>query len=71
MTDSTLCDIIWLKGGVKMTEQEVVALMKTSKSEEEWNANCDKVKATCGGYPDFWYSAVIMSGLLTQVKATW
>lgn len=54
-----------------MTEQEVIALMKTSKSEKEWNANCDKVKAACNGYPDFWYSAIILSGLAAQVQATW
>ena len=36
-----------------MTQQDVVDLMKSSKSEDEWNANCDKVKAEFGGYPDF------------------
>lgn len=34
-----------------MNEQEVIALMKSSKSEAEWNANCDKVKKACGGLP--------------------
>lgn len=49
-----------------MNEQEVVDLMKSSKSQQEWNQNCDKVKAACGGYPDFWYSAIVLSGLLEQ-----
>lgn len=55
-----------------MNEQQVVDLMKSSKSETEWNANCDKVMAACGGkYPDFWYMAIVMSGVSEEVKATW
>lgn len=54
-----------------MLENEVVALMKSSRSEDEWNANTDKVKAECNGYPAFWYKAVVMSGLMGQVAATW
>jgi len=46
-----------------MTEQEVVALMGSSKNSTEWNDNADKVKAACGGYPGFWYKAIILSGL--------
>ena len=46
-----------------MNQQQVVDLMKSSKSETEWNQNCDKVKAACGGYPDFWYREIVMSGL--------
>jgi len=52
-----------------MTEEEVVDLMKSSKSEAEWNTNCDKVKASCDGYPNFWYSAIILSGLCDEVGA--
>lgn len=43
--------------------------MESSKSETEWNANCEKVKAACGGYPDFWYHAIILSGLAARVIA--
>lgn len=46
-----------------MTEEEVVTLMGSSKNEAEWDANADKVKAACDGYPAFWYNAVILSGL--------
>ena len=53
-----------------MNEQEVVALMKSSKSEDEWNANCDKVKKVCGGYPPFWYSAIVLSGIAAQIAAS-
>lgn len=51
---------------VEMNEKEVVELMKTSKTESEWNDNCDKVKKACGGYPSFWYPAVVMSGVMAE-----
>ena len=54
-----------------MTEQEVVDLMKSSKSEEDWNANCDRVKEANGGYPPFWYRAIVASGLAREVSARW
>ena len=48
------------------TQEEVVALMKSSKSEQEWNDNCDKVKADFNDYPDFWYPAIVMSGVAQE-----
>ncbi len=54
-----------------MTQDEVVALMKSSKSEAEWNANCDAVKRACGGYPEFWYAAILASGILVNVQRSW
>lgn len=54
-----------------MTEAEVVALMESSKSEDEWNDNCDRVKRACGGYPSFWYKAIIISGLYGRAAASW
>jgi len=51
-----------------MNREEVIALMKISKSETEWNANCDKVKEACGGYPDYWYPDIIGSGLADRVS---
>lgn len=52
-----------------MTKQEVIDLMKSSKSEEEWAANCDKVKKEFGGYPHFWYKSIILSGLAAETIA--
>jgi|GEM_PF-1552772 len=53
-----------------MDKHAVVRLMSSSKSEKEWNLNCDKVKAAYDGkYPGFWYSAVIMSGVIGQTQA--
>jgi hypothetical protein len=51
-----------------MTEEEVIELMKTSISLQEWNDNCKLVKKNCNGhYPDFWYSIMILSGLADQI----
>lgn len=56
-----------------MNEEEVKDLMKSSQTEAEWNANCNKVKAAFGGvYPSFWYQAIVASGLsreMTQIFA--
>lgn len=49
-----------------MNEQEVVALMGSSKNSVEWDANCDKVKTACNGYPNFWFKAIILSGLCNK-----
>ena len=54
-----------------MNEQSVIDLMVSSKSESEWNANCDKVKETCNDYPGFWYGTVIVSGLCDRVSKGW
>lgn len=51
-----------------MTQQEVIELMKSSKSEQEWNDNCEEVKSSFRGrYPGYWYEEVILSGLVNKV----
>ncbi len=50
-----------------MEKQQVIDLMRSSKDRTEWDKNCDTVKKACGGYPDFWYGAVISSGLADEV----
>jgi len=52
-----------------MEKSEVIALMVSSKSDLEWNANCDKVKEACNGYPDYWYAEIILSGLCNRVSS--
>ncbi len=52
-----------------MNQQEVIALMKSSKSEAEWNNNLDKVQKAFGGYPDFWYSAIVESGVARETAS--
>ena len=54
-----------------MTEQEVIDLMERSKSANEWNDHCDKVKRACGGYPTFWWATIIKSGRADQIMARW
>lgn len=41
----------------------VKALMSSSKNEEEWNFNCDLIKKANDGYPSFWWSAIMLSGI--------
>jgi hypothetical protein len=52
-----------------MEKSDVVSLMESSKSEREWNNNCDKVKDACNGYPDYWYREIVMSGLYDRVSS--
>ena len=52
-------------------ESDVVSLMSGSKSEQEWNKNCDLVKSTNSGYPDFWYPSIVMSGVAKRTSASW
>ena len=53
-----------------MQRDEVVALMESSRSSQEWTDNCLRVKAAHGGrYPAFWYEAVLLSGLARRTMA--
>lgn len=54
-----------------MTKEEVVKLMSSSQTEQEWNNNCDLVKKKCGGYPAFWYETIVMGGILRRTAARW
>lgn len=54
-----------------MTKEEVITLMKSSKNENEWDQNCDKVKAAFDSYPEWWYAEIVLSGIMWQVRATW
>lgn len=55
-----------------MTPEELTLLMLASKTESEWNANCDLVKLAGGGhYPSFWYPTIILGGVYAQVSASW
>lgn len=58
-----------------MNKKEVIELMRSSTSESEWNKNSNIVKISeadkIGDYPDFWYSEIILSGLLNETRKTW
>jgi len=47
---------------------DVVSLMGSSKTEKEWDHNCELVKeANDGQYPRFWHKEVIQSGIYGRV----
>lgn len=47
-------------------------ILRSTKSEDEWNNACDQVKKARGGrYPDDWYVKVILSGFLYNLSSTW
>ena len=52
-------------------ESDVTELMESSQSAQELGDNANRVKSANNGYPPFWYSAVILSGLLGRVTARW
>jgi hypothetical protein len=52
-----------------MTKEEVRSLMESSQTEAEWNANCNKVKRECDGYPAFWFAEIVQSGIAGRVAA--
>jgi len=49
-------------------EENVVNLMRSSKTESEWNNNCDLVKEANNGYPGWWYRAIILKGILGKTR---
>ena len=55
-----------------MNEQQVIDLMESSQTSQEWSDNCDKVKAACGGnYPSFWWPVMKLSGRMDKILARW
>lgn len=50
-----------------MTRDEVIKLMESSESTRDWNANCDRVKAACGGYPNWWFEEFLLSGRANRI----
>lgn len=52
-----------------MDKEQVIKLMESSKTQEEWNNNCDLVKGRCEGYPEYWFKEIIQSGLASRVLA--
>lgn len=53
------------------TPEGVKTLMQSSRSESEWNTNCDAVKAANNGYPPFWYMEIVIKGVMSKTEATW
>jgi len=51
------------------SSKDAADLMASSKSEAEWNANCDQIKAANNGYPDWWFTTIVVSGLSARTAA--
>lgn len=54
-----------------MSREDVVNLMESATSPDDWNAKCDQVKKACGGYPPFWFDAIVLSGLSARKASLW
>ncbi len=52
-----------------MDETTVVELMKGSRSQREWDINCETVRGACKGFPDFWYKAIVTSDVEKDTRA--
>jgi len=53
-----------------LTNKDVaLQLLKSSKSEREWNNACDAIKDANSGYPSWWYQEIVLSGLVHEVAA--
>jgi len=51
-----------------MNKETAITLLKSCKTSAEWNEACDKIQEANGGeYPSWWFPAVILSGLASQV----
>jgi hypothetical protein len=64
-----------------MNWAEIIDKLQATKSQEEWNAVCDEVKAGVrdrtiegpysGDYPAWWFSVVVVSGLMKRMEKKW
>ena len=56
-----------------MGKKECLELLKNTRSAMEWNAACDKIRASDpdNQYPAWWYSEVVSSGFWEQVAMYW
>lgn len=56
-------------GNMNLTEAEIAAL-EACTSEDQWNAQCDAVKAARGGaYPPDWWPVMKLSGRMDRILA--
>ena len=54
------------------SEQGVILLLESSRSEKEWEANIDRIKmANNGDYPAFWYKSIVGSGIDLLCRNKW
>jgi hypothetical protein len=56
---------------ISMTPEQMVELMESATSYEDWNAKCDQVKKAFGGYPNCWYDLIVAGNVAARVGASW
>ena len=49
------------------TPQGVKGLLVKARDEKHWGDLVDEVKRACGGYPDWWFKEIVMSGFANTV----
>ena len=53
-------------------KETAIEHLKQSTSEADWNRRVDDIKhAHSNAYPSWWYSTVVLSGLLSECASTW
>lgn len=52
-------------------EDQAVELLKSSQSARDWDTNVDGIRQANGGYPRWWYKAVILPGIEGQQISKW
>jgi hypothetical protein len=46
-----------------MDRESVLALMRNSRTESDWDANIKKIETLCGGLPSYWQKDVVDTDL--------
>jgi len=55
-----------------MSKEQALSILEATKSEQEWNNAIDhQIKPAFGGYPEWWFFEVVMSGFAHRVSSQW
>jgi len=53
------------------TPEGVAAYMSQATSGKDWDNRCTAVKKANGGYPEFWYATIQLTGLHAETRHKW
>ena len=51
------------------TKEQLINVMKSSKNEQEWNDNYDRIKRSAAF--KYWWETIMMSGIAHQIQQGW
>jgi hypothetical protein len=63
-----------------MNKADMLKMLRETKSEDEWDLACDRVKEETkklppaersGEYPAWWFPEVLATGLIEKIAAGW